>query len=100
MAAIHDSPTPNPTINFRGCLIQPKPPQSGVRFGQPPYKGGCLGDQPTKKGPFSSGGKQPPHGCLLWRLATMGCLFGLVRSAKGSLVWLSRTPMGAFGCYS
>ncbi|GKE93726.1 hypothetical protein Tco_1574821, partial [Tanacetum coccineum] len=68
MAAIHDSPTPNLTISFRGCLLQPKPPQSGVRFGQPPYKGGCFGDQPTKKGPFGSGGKQPPQGVFV-----LGC---------------------------
>ncbi|GKB30327.1 hypothetical protein Tco_0869728, partial [Tanacetum coccineum] len=86
MAAIHDSPTPNLTISFRGCLLQPKPPQSGVRFGQPPYKGGCLGDQPTKKGPFGSGGKQPPQG-----------VFVMAVSSNGVFVWVSKKYKGEFG---
>ncbi|GJS99572.1 hypothetical protein Tco_0820742 [Tanacetum coccineum] len=96
MAAIHDSPTPNLTISFRGCLLQPKPPQSGVRFGQPPYKGGCLGDQPTKKGPFGSGGKQPPQGVFVMAVINNGVFVWVSKKCKGPFGLADTQPQGVF----
>ncbi|GJU20599.1 hypothetical protein Tco_1153941 [Tanacetum coccineum] len=103
MAAIHDSPTPNPTINFRGCLIQPKPPQSGVRFGQPPYKGGCFGGQPPRRSRLGFGGDTTTsrgvdlfcyithkEGLVLKFAPKRVRCFGISKSRRGA-VWLGWT---------
>ncbi|GJV09838.1 hypothetical protein Tco_1351379 [Tanacetum coccineum] len=103
MAAIHDSPTPNPTINFRGCLLQPKPPQSGVRFGQPPYKGGCFGGQPPRRSRLGFGGDTTTsrgvdlfcyithkEGLVLKFAPKRVRCFGISKSRRGA-VWLGWT---------